>query len=73
LEYVAERIKADPKRLQLYKILSHQIRLIINDGKSDLGGLLTSLKAAELVSEADIEELSLTYALEAVRLPILNY
>jgi hypothetical protein len=52
--------------VQLLQILGQQLELLINEGKSDLHFLFTSLEVETLVSEKKYREFRANFSLKAV-------
>ena len=66
LSDLIRNIKANTKLVQLLKILSNQLKSLINTGQTDLHSLLLSIRTEKLLTDEECDELLASFPLEAV-------
>lgn len=61
-----ESIRVDSWLTKLLKILGEQLTLLVNNGRTDLGLLLSGVRAEELLPETQCAEVTVELPVEAV-------
>ncbi|RHZ45973.1 uncharacterized protein CDV56_104172 [Aspergillus thermomutatus] len=69
LDILIRRIKADSSLMKLLRVLSPQLELLVKQGSPDLRSFYEDLKREELVSDKELRELKIPFALESDALP----
>jgi hypothetical protein len=66
LDVLIRGIQADSGRMKLLQILGTQLEQLVNEGHPDLRGLYDALKEEGLVSQEELQELRIMFALDSV-------
>ena len=67
---VTETVRSDPQKMRLLSIFEDQIKLLVDEGRSDLSRYLDSLEFGKIRPSPEISALRIEYGLESVSSPI---
>ena len=63
---VADTVRSDPQKMRLLSIFEDQIKLLVDEGQSDLSRYLDSLECGKITSPLEISVLRMRCGLESV-------
>ena len=69
LDELIGNIRSDPRRMQLLGILGTQLERLVGEGQPDLHALYDGLRREKLVSQKELEDLRVAFALDSVSVP----